>query len=132
MKRKSQSRPVFVALRHHVYGAVVRVRRKELGLTQQDVARRGKCRQADVSRVERGQAGPRSPKVPHILRGLGLTEVALQDRAERIVSELMALGIRSPWYLKGSYDPENIPVDAAFVHLLAEELHRRSELGAPP
>lgn len=42
----------------HEWGKRVRQRRTALGLTQVDIAERTRCRQATISRIERGASSP--------------------------------------------------------------------------
>lgn len=65
-------------------GRVIRARREELGLTQEELAERigGSVRQAEVSRLERGRvATPRRARLGAIAAALGLTEADLLVRS---------------------------------------------------
>lgn len=65
-------------------GEVIRARRVEMGLTQEELAERigAGCRQAEISRLERGKVGlPRRARLERIAAALGLPMGELLSRS---------------------------------------------------
>jgi len=74
----------------HLYrclGAVINVRRKRLGLTQQDLAEESGVDRAFISNLEQGKRNPSFGIVASIARGLNLKYSRLVENCEQCVSK---------------------------------------------
>ncbi|RDH13563.1 helix-turn-helix domain-containing protein [Tsukamurella pulmonis] len=73
----SPREPVNVTLAE--FGARIRARRKELGLSQEGLAHRSSIHWTNVARAERGLHRPRIENIVRLARGLETTPGALLD-----------------------------------------------------